>query len=103
MDSQLKKGILNICILQLLKENEGYGYNIIKTMQEFFPETTESTLYAILRRLHKEDLTEMYYSDISNGPQRKYYRLSEKGKKCLNEYTDSWHEIEKIFFKLGIL
>lgn len=102
MDSQLKRGILNICILQLLSQGDGYGYNIIKTIQEFFPETEESTLYAVLRRLNKESLTELYYSDISNGPPRKYYKLSDSGKECLKEYISSWHEIENIFSKLGI-
>ena len=102
MDSQLKRGILNICILQILNQGDGYGYDIIKTIQGFFPETEESTLYAVLRRLNKDGLTELYYSDISNGPPRKYYRMSGKGKECLEEYISSWHEIEKIFSKLGI-
>ncbi len=102
MNSQLKRGILNICILQLLKE-ERYGYDLIKIMQEFFPETDESTLYAILRRLNQEGLTNMYYSDKSHGPKRKYYKISEEGKECLNEYISSWKRIEEIFNKLGIL
>ena len=50
MDSQLKRGILKMCILQLLKEEARYGYDLIKTMQVFFADTDESTLYAILRR-----------------------------------------------------
>ncbi|MBQ3515009.1 MAG: PadR family transcriptional regulator [Lachnospiraceae bacterium] len=103
MDSQLKRGILNICILQLLKQEDRYGYDIIKKLQEFFPETEESTLYAILRRLNKEELTDMYYSEVSNGPQRKYYKITDKGKDALNEYIVSWKEIENIFSIIGIL
>ncbi|MBQ4522289.1 MAG: PadR family transcriptional regulator [Lachnospiraceae bacterium] len=102
MDSQLKRGILNICILQLLKKEDQYGYDIIKKLQEFFPDTEESTLYAILRRLNKEELTDMYYSEVSNGPQRKYYQITEKGKECLEEYIESWHQIENIFSAIGI-
>ena len=103
MDSQLKRGILNICIIQLLKQEDRYGYDIIKKLQEFFPETEESTLYAILRRLNKEELTDMYYSEVSNGPQRKYYKITDKGKDALNEYIVSWKEIENIFSIIGIL
>ena len=103
MDSQLKRGILNICILQLLVQEDRYGYDIIKIIQGFFTDTEESTLYAILRRLNKEELTDMYYSEKSLGPQRKYYTITDKGKECLNNYISSWHEIEKIFSELGIL
>ena len=56
MDSQLKRGILNICILQLLKQEDRYGYDIIKILQGLFPDTDESTIYAILRRLNKGGL-----------------------------------------------
>lgn len=103
MDPQLKRGILNICILQLLKQNDMYGYEIIKILQNFFTGTEESTLYAILRRLHKEGLTDMYYSEMSHGPKRKYYKISEKGEGYLKDSITSWHEIETIFSKIGIL
>lgn len=103
MDAQLKRGILNICILQLLKQNDMYGYDLIKILQAFFTDTEESTLYAILRRLNQEGLTDMYYSEISHGPKRKYYRISDKGRESLDNYISSWHEIEDIFSKIGIL
>lgn len=103
MDSQLKRGILKMCILQLLKEKSGYGYDLIKTMQTFFADTDESTLYAILRRLNKEGLTEMYDSDISHGPKRKYYKITDKGIEVLNNDISSWKQIEKIFVEIGIL
>lgn len=85
MDSQLKRGILNICILQLLKQEDRYGYDIIKILQGLFPDTDESTIYAILRRLNKGGLTEVYYSEKSLGPQRKYYKIVEKGELYLKE------------------
>lgn len=102
MDAQLKRGILNICILQLLKDNDRYGYDLIKILQNFFTDTEESTLYAILRRLHNEGFTDMYYSEISHGPKRKYYKISDKGKELLSNYITSWHEIERIFSQIGI-
>ena len=103
MDAQLKRGILNICILQLLNKEDRYGYDLVKILQQFFTDTEESTLYAILRRLNKEGLTDMYYSEISHGPKRKYYRITSKGKECLNNYIVSWHEIENIFSEIEIL
>ena len=98
MDSQLKRGILNICILQLLKQEDRYGYDIIKILQGLFPDTDESTIYAILRRL-----TEVYYSEKSLGPQRKYYKIVEKGELYLKENIASWNEIVRIFHELEIM
>ena len=82
MDAQLKRGILNICVLKLLENESMYGYELVKTIQQYFRDTEESTLYAILRRLNKEGLTDMYYSDVSNGPVRKYYSITELGRKA---------------------
>lgn len=103
MDAQLKRGVLSICILQLLKEKDRYGYDLIKILQKFFPDTEESTLYAILRRLHKEGLTHLYAGgEISHGPPRKYYRLSDQGEKALQEAVSSWQKIETILREIGI-
>ncbi len=103
MDAQLKRGILNICVLKLLENESMYGYELVKTIQQYFRDTEESTLYAILRRLNKEGLTDMYYSDVSNGPIRKYYSITELGRKYLKEYIDSWKYIENVFEQLGVL
>lgn len=103
MDAQLKRGILNICILKLLESEDCYGYEIVKTMQQYFIDTDESTLYTILRRLNKEGLTDIYYSDISNGPMRKYYSITDLGKAHLEEYISSWKHIEEVFSQIGIL
>lgn len=80
-----------------------YGYDLIKIMQNYFPDTDESTLYAILRRLYNEGLTEMYYSDTSLGPKRKYYKISDKGIEALNDDIDSWKQINEIITQIGIL
>ena len=95
MDSQLKRGILTICILQLLTTKDAYGYDIINT--------EESTFYAILRRLNKDGLTDIYYIESPHGPKRKYYKITNTGKEKLNNYLSSWHEIERIFSDIGIL
>ena len=101
MDAQLKRGILNICVLKLLENESMYGYELVKTIQQYFRDTEESTLYAILRRLNKEGLTDMYYSDVSNGPIRKYYSITELGRKHLKEYIDSRTLIEHNTRKAG--
>ncbi len=103
MDVQLKRGILNICILKLLEKEKQYGYELVKTMQQFFPDTDESTLYAILRRLNKEGLTNISYGEAPNGPVRKYYSITDMGKKYLDEYIESWRHIEEIFAQIGLL
>ena len=56
MDAQMKKGVLELCLLQCLSGEPKYGYDVIQTMRAYFPEVTESTFYAVLRRLHKEAL-----------------------------------------------
>ena len=103
MDSQLKRGILTICIIQLLTTKDAYGYDIIKFLQNYFYDTEESTFYAILRRLNKDGLTDIYYIESPHGPKRKYYKITNTGKEKLNNYLSSWHEIERIFSDIGIL
>lgn len=102
MDAQLKKGILDMCILHYISQNEMYGYDIMQNMHRYFPEVNESTVYAILRRLNKEGSTETYLGSESNGPQRKYYRITEEGKITLNANIKDWNNICNIVNELGI-
>ena len=102
MDAQLKKGILDMCILYIISQEEMYGYDIMKYMGKFFPEVDESTFYAILRRLNKEGLTEVYYGQVSNGPQRKYYRILDKGRENLKNSITDWKNISIIVNEIGI-
>lgn len=102
MDAQLKKGVLEMCILYRILQEDLYGYDIMKYMGEFFPDVDESTFYAILRRLNKEGLTESYYGEVSNGPKRKYYKICEKGKLSLEKSINDWKELKKIISLMGI-
>lgn len=102
MDAQIKKGILEMCVLHIISKEDKYGYDVMKQMGEYFPEVNESTFYAILRRLKNEQLAEVYYGDISNGPQRKYYRITEQGRIALSISVSDWKELIKIFGILGI-
>lgn len=102
MNAQLKKGILDMCILYIIQQQEMYGYDIMKYMGGFFPEVDESTFYAILRRLNKDGLTEVYYGKDSNGPRRKYHRILNKGKESLQESITDWKNIQVIVDQIGI-
>lgn len=102
MDAQLKKGILEMCILHTLQKEDMYGYDVMKYMSAFFPEGDESTIYAILRRLNKEGLTEVYEGQTSNGPTRKYYRILDKGVDRLNQSISDWKRILSIIDEIGI-
>lgn len=102
MDSQMKKGILDMCILFLLSKEDYYGYTLIKQINSSFPEVEESTIYAILRRFLKEELTTSYTSDISNGPQRKYYAITQKGIINLKQSQSDWIRLTEIVSEIGI-
>lgn len=102
MDAQLKKGVLDMCILYIIQQKEMYGYDIMKYMGEFFPEVDESTFYAILRRLKRDGLTEVYYGKDSNGPRRKYHRILKAGKDSLQKSIMDWKNIQAIVNEIGI-
>ncbi|MDE7219420.1 MAG: PadR family transcriptional regulator [Oscillospiraceae bacterium] len=102
MDAQLKKGVLELCLLQCLSGEPKYGYDIIQTMRGCFPDVTESTFYAILRRLAKEGAADTFQGSESNGPVRKYYRLTDGGREQLAQMAADWRSLQEIMTKLGI-
>ena len=102
MDAQLKKGVLELCLLQCLSGEPKYGYDIIQTMRGCFPDVTESTFYAILRRMSKEGAADTFQGGISNGPVRKYYRLTDQGRERLAQMAADWRSLREIMQKLGI-
>ena len=102
MDAQLKKGVLELCLLQCLAGEPKYGYDVIQTMHRHFPEVTESTFYAILRRLAKEGVADTFQGSVSNGPVRKYYRLTDSGRERLAKIDEDWRRLREILETLGI-
>ena len=102
MDAQLKKGILELCLLQRLSGEPKYGYDIIQALRIHFPEVTESTFYAILRRLAKEGVADTFQGSVSNGPVRKYYRLTDSGRERLAKMAEDWRRLREILETLGI-
>ena len=95
MDIQLKRGLLDVCVLAAIKNEDSYGYQIIKDMKPYV-ELSESTLYPILRRLEAAELLTVY-SVERNGRLRKYYHITELGIKRIGDFKEEWKEILAIY------
>ena len=95
MDVQLKRGLLEVCVLAAIKNEESYGYRIIKDVAPFV-EISESTLYPILRRLESGELLTVRSAE-HNGRLRKYYRITDVGRARLAEFAREWGEIMAIY------
>lgn len=95
MDIQLKRGLLDICVLAAIKSEDSYGYQIIKDIKPFV-EISESTLYPILRRL--ESANQLTARSVEyNGRLRKYYHITQAGLKRIEEFKLEWQEIISIY------
>ena len=95
MDIQLKRGLLELCVLAAIKNEESYGYQIIKDVKPFV-EISESTLYPILRRLEASELLTVRSAE-HNGRLRKYYKITAAGRTRLAEFASEWAEIMAIY------
>ncbi len=95
MDIQLKRGMLDVCVLASIKDEPSYGYKIIKDIKPYV-EISESTLYPILRRLELSSLLTVT-SVEHNGRLRKYYRITPLGLKRIEEFKEEWKEMLSIY------
>lgn len=95
MDIQMKRGLLDVCVLAAIKDEESYGYKIIKDIKPYL-DISESTLYPILRRLETVELLTVRSSE-HNGRLRKYYRITNLGKKRIQEFKEEWKELLTIY------
>ena len=95
MDIQLKRGLLDVCVLAAIQTEESYGYQIIKDIKPFV-EISESTLYPILRRLETANLLTVR-SVPHNGRLRKYYRITAAGLQRIADFKQEWNEILSIY------
>ena len=95
MDIQLKRGLLDVCVLAAIKNEDSYGYQIIKDMKPYV-ELSESTLYPILRRLEGANMLTVYTVE-RNGRLRKYYHITEQGIKRIGDFKEEWKEILAIY------
>lgn len=90
IDIQLKKGVLELCVLELLAREDGYAYDIASRLAEAIG-MGEGTVYPLMRRLHTEGLVETYLVESSSGPSRKYYRITRTGRAELVRERTAWH------------
>ena len=88
MDNQLKRGLLDVCVLAAIKNEDTYGYKIIKDMKPYI-ELSESTLYTILKRLESAVMLTVKTAE-HNGRLRKYYRINQAGLARLEEFKADW-------------
>ncbi len=95
MDIQVKRGLLEVCVLKAIQNADSYGYQIIKDISPHI-DISESTLYPILRRLEASAMLTVY-SEEHNGRLRKYYSITDKGKKRLEDFREEWTEIMQIY------
>ena len=95
MDIQLKRGLLEVCVLAAIKSEDSYGYQIIKDIKPYL-EISESTLYPILRRLESAELLKVRSAE-HNGRLRKYYHITPAGLERLEAFKDEWNEIMAIY------
>lgn len=95
MDVQLKRGLLDVCVLAAIKSEDSYGYKIIKDMQPYM-KMSESTLYTILKRLELAEMLTVRTAEHS-GRLRKYYRITDAGRKRIEDFKEEWKEIMNIY------
>lgn len=100
MDAQMKKGVLEMCVLSVVARGECYGYEVARQLRTFDPEINESTIYAILRRYHADGAVEVFYGTVSSGPKRKYYRITELGRQRLAAARSEWRRMVRVVEEL---
>ncbi|MBQ7858270.1 MAG: PadR family transcriptional regulator [Oscillospiraceae bacterium] len=95
MDIQLKRGLLDVCVLAAIKNEDSYGYQIIKDLKPCI-ELSESTLYTILKRLEAANMLTVRTAE-HGGRLRKYYHITPEGRKRIEDFKDEWKEIMSIY------
>lgn len=97
---QMRKGILELCILSILKRGEAYPTEIIDELKDAKLIVVEGTLYPLLNRLKDARYLTYQWKESNQGPPRKYYQLTSEGKKFLKELEENWEEIIKSVNKI---
>ena len=95
MDIQMKRGLLDVCVLRAIKDEDSYGYKIIKDVKPYI-ELSESTLYTILKRLEMAGMLTVRTAE-HGGRLRKYYHITKEGLKRIEEFKEEWKEVLAIY------
>ncbi len=91
MNVQFKKGVLELCVLVLLDKQDRYGYELVQKISDQI-EISEGSVYPLLRRLTKEEYFTTYLQESTEGPPRKYYKLTDKGREYLQTLLKEWQQ-----------
>jgi len=89
MNIQLKKGVLELCVLSMLIKRDYYGYELVEHISEYI-DISEGTIYPLLKRLKDGSYVNNYLAESQEGPPRKYYRITEEGKETFNKLEEEW-------------
>ena len=92
--AQMRKGVLEYCILSILKDGEAYTSDILETLKNAKMLVVEGTVYPLLTRLKNTGLLAYSWEESTSGPHRKYYSLTETGKLFLNELNTTWSDLQ---------
>ena len=95
MDAQLKRGVLDVCVLAAIKNEDSYGYKIIKDLKPIL-ELSESTLFTILKRLEEANMLVVRSAEYE-GRLRKYYHITPNGLRRIEDFKNEWKEIMEIY------
>ena len=95
MDAQLKRGMIEVCILSILTRGDSYGYQLIKDIEPIMA-LSESTLYPVLRRLEAANCLSVY-SVEHNSRLRKYYAITDTGRQKIADFLTEWEEVNKVY------
>ena len=98
--AQMRKGILEFCILSVLKDGEAYTSDILEALKDAKMIVVEGTIYPLLTRLKNAGLLSYRWEESTSGPPRKYYELTEKGKAFLIELNQTWSELQQAVNKV---
>jgi len=98
----LKKDLIELCLLHLLSQGDQYGYDLLRRLHGAFPDTQESAVYALLRGLCREGCSEQYVGAVSDGPARKYYRLTDHGTARYGALLKQWRTLLEALGELGV-
>ncbi|MFE2204588.1 PadR family transcriptional regulator [Streptomyces rubiginosohelvolus] len=90
IEIQLRKGVLEYCVLALLRDGPKYGVELLKDLQETVLATSQGTVYPLLSRLRRDELVITTWQESSTGPPRRYYQLTDAGRTALDSFTSLW-------------
>ena len=95
MDAQMKRGLIEACILKLLTQGDSYGYQLVREAEEVLS-ISESTLYPVLRRLETAGALTVYSME-HNGRLRKYYAITDGGRQRIADFLTEWEDVMKVY------